>query len=159
MSARIICLGNRAACTYRRNPQPPPGIPLDKLELWATMVCNIDISAVPAVGDSMPSADGGVGYTVAAAHRAALISELIERPVLAAVLTGHKLCTRIHVSPASTLLQAVQECIHVWRGDGKSGLPHGQGAPAWIAGTDPALVQILAQELGIPEIRDYAPEA
>lgn len=152
---RTICLGNRAACTYRKHPQPPPGLPLDRLEQWADLVCSLDISDVPQVGSTI----GDPGYTVTAAHRAALISDRIERPVLAAVLSDQKLCTTIHVSPSSTLLQALNECRTVWRGDGRNGMAHGQGTPAWIAGTWPALVALLADELGITEIREYNPEA
>lgn len=164
MTQRIICLGNRAACTYKKHPQPPAGIPLDKLELWAQMVCDLDISAVPKIGDTMKDKDGNDAYTVTAAHRVELLSDLIDRPVLASVLTDQKLCTRINVSPESSLMQAVDECLRVWRGTGSAGVASGGAAlpaarrgekPAWIAGTWPALVAVLADEMGVTDIREY----
>lgn len=154
MTHRIICLGNRNACVYRKHPQPPPGLPLDKLELWATMVCDLSLDGIPKIGDAMTDSNGAVAYTIGASHREALVRELVEKPVLAAVLDGKKLCTTIHVSPQSTLMQAVTECLHVWRGDNKMGLPHSAGKPAWIAGNWPALVGILQDELEIPEVRE-----
>jgi hypothetical protein len=154
---RVICLGNRSAIKYANHPQPPEGLPLDKLEVWATHVCDIDISGVPQVGDTITDSEGKPQYTVQSAHREALLRDAIARPYRAAVLTGMKLCTTIKVSDESDLLQAVTECTGVWRGNNSGGLPHADGAPAWIAGTWPALVTLLQDVLKIPEARAYDP--
>ncbi len=157
---RIICLGNRSACVYKKHALPPPDMPLDKLNQWAEFVCDLDISGIPNVGDPFKDTDGNTLYTVTEGHRRAFLMELIERPILAATLTGSKLCTRIHVSDDSSFLQAVAECLTVWRGDGRNGLAHAAAgaSPAWISGTDAGLVAVLKDELKIPEVREYEEE-
>lgn len=158
---RIICLGNRDAAQYRRNPQPPGNIPLDKLEIWATMVCDLNIDDLPMVGEFVKDSDGNPSYQVTADHRRAMLIERIEIPVIDHYKTGQKLCTTIKIGADSSLLQAVDECLKVWRGNKAMRQPGhaADGAtPAWIAGTHPGIVAILADELGIAEIREYDPK-
>lgn len=66
-----------------------------------------------------------------------------------------KRCTTISLAPGLTLLEAVNDITHAQRGVWQA---HSDAAaPAWVASTDPALAQFLAQHWGC-ELREPDPD-
>lgn len=153
---RIICLGNPNPKQYKNNPQPPGDLGLELLEIFATDVCGLDISTVPQIGDTVrtqPSDEHPEGeplYEVTEEHRAAKLRDLIATPVEIRYI-GPKRRTKIRVSRESSLVQAVAEIRRCWAQSANC-------EPAWIAGTDPLLVEAVKQEFGIEEVREYQPD-
>lgn len=153
MSTRIICLGNAQPKAYKENPNPPKGASAAILEIFATEICGLDISGIPAVGETVYAKPTSTHpkpaalYKTTKAHREANLRALIEEPVEIPWLGG-KCRTKIRVSPDSNLVQAVGEIQRIWNRSGN-------GTPGWIAGTDPILVEAVKQELGITEVREY----
>lgn len=66
-----------------------------------------------------------------------------------------KRCTTISLAPGLTLLEAVNDITHAQRGVWQA---HSDAqAPAWVASTDPAIAQFLAQHWKC-ELRDPEPD-
>jgi hypothetical protein len=66
-----------------------------------------------------------------------------------------KRCTTVVLAPGTKLMDAAYEITHATRGVWKA---HSDAdAPAWVASTDPALAQLLADHYGA-ELRDPEPD-
>lgn len=152
---KTVVLGNANPKAYRNNPRAPDGLSVAQLEAFATDVCKLDISGVLEVGDwmrgpaTMEEPEGAKVYEITAQHRAALLRELIERPV-EMPWVGGKCRTKINVSPDSSFSQALSEINRIVTA-------HFNGPIGWVAGTDAALVEAVRQEFGIEEVREYDP--
>lgn len=144
---RIIKLGNPHPKAYRQNPRPPDDFTLAQYEKFAVDICGLDISKIPLEGDEVKARDGTVQYVVTKSHRSAFIRDLIEKPVQIKWLGG-EVVTTIKVSDASSLSEAVKEISTCWAAAGT-------GSPSWVSGTHESLVQLVKDQLNVPEVRDY----
>jgi hypothetical protein len=120
-------------------------------------------SAASTAADNDPVGDRVVVYL---GNRAAI--EAVEDPddVAAATKEGRavnrirtpldgKRCTTFVLAPGIKLMEAAYEITHATKG---AWAAHSDAdAPAWVASTDPALAQLLADHYGC-ELRDPEPE-
>lgn len=168
----IICLGNSAPRLLTKHPQPPAvidGIPA--LEDWAQNICGLDISGVPAVGDWVEDINGKPTYQVDESHRAEFLRELIAAP-FDVPHNGPKSRTVFELPTVAVLDEAGQQKADaagqpLWRPQDslsevltnirKVWSTHSNAAPGWIAGTHDFMVQAVAMELGITDIREWLP--
>lgn len=65
-----------------------------------------------------------------------------------------KNCTRMHLAPHLKLLEMAYDITHAERGMWQA---HSDGAPAWVASTNPALAAVLAEHYGC-EVREPDPD-
>lgn len=144
---KIICLGNPNPRAYKNNPQPPEGLPLDVLKVFATQICGLDIAGLRKTGDVINNALGEPLYTMIEAHEAAVLREEIQKPVEIPWLGG-KQRTKIKLSKDSTPSQSLSEVQRIWQ-------ISGTGKPAWIAGNDDDMVAFIKVAMEIDEVRDY----
>ncbi|MEK6788523.1 MAG: hypothetical protein AABY68_06190 [Pseudomonadota bacterium] len=152
-----ICLGNVDPIQYAKHPQPPGGTTLEFLEMWATQVCGLDISGIHAVGDSFTDSDGNAMYEVTVQHRAEFLRDRIGLPFRVPYIPGKKERTTFDfpLLPDGKRQDSLSECMQIIR---KNWSVVGGQPPAWIAGEDPFLVQVIAEDMGITDIRDWRAE-
>lgn len=155
MSVTTICLGNAEPIQYAKHPQPSSEAGIADLELWAEQVCGLDISGVPAVGADVLDHDGNFAFVCEASHRAEFLRELIAAPYQVPFIGGKQRTTfDFPLLPDGKRQDSLRECLEIisknWPFVGKS-------APGWIAGQDPFLVQVIADDLGITDIREWQP--
>lgn len=144
---RVIKLGTPNPKAYRQNPVPPVDFTLTQYERFATEICGLDISKVPKEGDEVRARNGELQYVVTKSHRSAYILDMIQKPVRIPWLGG-ECVTEIKVSDASTVDEAIKEIRTCWNAAA-------EGSPSWIAGTHGSLVELVKQDLGVPEIREW----
>jgi len=159
----IICLGNPNPRNYRNNPTPPEGATLAQCLAFAAAL-GVDMSGRLVEGQevreksreqmesgnatSNEAGEGQLLYVVTAQHELYSVREILAKPVEIPYF-GPKTRLKGRFSPDSTLSQCIAECKTGWAHNSKD------PAPAWISGTDPFLVRVIAEEFGITEIRPY----
>lgn len=131
----IVCLGNGNPKRYLQDvPQPPDGAGIKQVREF--VAGRIGQAAV----DRLKGHDQERECLIDLNNQ---VRDLDPRP-----WEGGNTCTTIEFSPASTPSEMLSEARTIWRA-------HAHEKPRWIAGTDATIVEMLASELGVDEIREY----
>lgn len=151
-----ICFGNAKPIAYSKNPQPPAGYNIEQLEEWAVNVCGLDISGVTKIGEMVQDNQGNPSYQCTEEHRIEFLSDLIAAPFRVPFYDGKQRTTfDFPLLEDGTPQDTISEMLSIVS---KSWFRLGDVAPGWIAGEDPFIVQVMAREFGIKDIREWLPQ-